>query len=103
MGGAWGDPEALSVGASRDRLRDPVGLGCLTSPSSHNETDPYSHPQLNRQQRPLAKKSKMGEGRGGGDSRGPRPEKAPVRECRFYSQSSMEEGRPPDRHCVTSF
>ena len=53
-------------GASRDRLRDPVGLGCLTSLSSHNETDPYSHPQLNRQQRPLAKKSKMGEGQGVG-------------------------------------
>ena len=53
-------------GASQDRLRDSVGLGCLTSRSSHNETDPYSHPQLNRQQRPLAKKSKMGEGQGVG-------------------------------------
>ena len=29
----------------------------------------------------------------GGVSRDPRLEKAPVRECRFLSQSSMEEGR----------
>lgn len=87
-------------GASRDR--DPVTLGYLTSPSSHNETqNPY--PTLDRQQRPQAKKSKVGEGWRWG-FRGPRPEKAPVRECRFLSQS-MEEGRQdtPDWRCVTSF
>ena len=47
-------------GASRDR--DPVTLGCLTSPGSHNETQtPTPTSKLNRQQRPQAKKSKVGE------------------------------------------
>ena len=47
-------------GASRDG--DPVTLGCLTNPSSHNETQtPTPTPELNRQQRPQAKKSKVGE------------------------------------------